>query len=224
MHACFFLCFESTSSDERDRGHPRMRSFTHFTCFKIVMNFKNTRGPAQDADDRTKTYWADSESALSAIRGFTSLLTRILFFGPEPIAFRRVYGLRSWGLLADQRGIEPPPAICQRHKSVAIPTEPRGHLSHPNSFAIFTQSYLSYYTALSFLATRYFFRAVVPGWLALCDLGDPGWGDLWFPHSAVLLRLHNGMAMWCLFFRSSSLSFLCPNNIRDDTMLSSLNR
>ena len=25
-------------------------------------------------------------------------------------------------------------------------------------------------------------------WLALCDLGDPGWGDSWFPHSAVLLH------------------------------------
>ena len=37
-------------------------------------------------------------------------------------------GLRSWVLLADQRGIEPPPAICQRHISAAIPTEPRGRL------------------------------------------------------------------------------------------------
>ena len=35
---------------------------------------------------------------------------------------------RSWLLLADQRGIEPPPAVCQRHKSAAIPTEPRGRL------------------------------------------------------------------------------------------------
>ena len=25
-------------------------------------------------------------------------------------------------------GIEPPPAVCQRYKSAAIPTEPRGHL------------------------------------------------------------------------------------------------
>ena len=35
-------------------------------------------------------------------------------------------GLRSWVLLTDQRGIEPPPAVCQRHKSDAIPTEPWG--------------------------------------------------------------------------------------------------
>ena len=40
-------------------------------------------------------------------------------------------GPRSWVLLADQRGIEPPPAVCQRHKSSAIPTEPRGRLSLP---------------------------------------------------------------------------------------------
>ena len=37
-------------------------------------------------------------------------------------------GLRSSILLADQRGIEPPPAVCQRHESAAIPTEPRGRL------------------------------------------------------------------------------------------------
>ena len=37
-------------------------------------------------------------------------------------------GLRSWVLLTDQRGIEPPPAVCQRHKSDAIPTEPWGRL------------------------------------------------------------------------------------------------
>ena len=37
-------------------------------------------------------------------------------------------GHQTWGLLADQRGIEPPPAVCPRHKSAAIPTGPRGHL------------------------------------------------------------------------------------------------
>ena len=31
--------------------------------------------------------------------------------------------------------------------------------------------------------------------LALCDLGDPGWGDPWFPHSAVLLHSLDGMAL-----------------------------
>ena len=38
----------------------------------------------------------------------------------------------------------------------------------------------------------------VAGPLALCDLGDPGWGDPWFPHSAVLLHSHDGMATWLL--------------------------
>ena len=27
----------------------------------------------------------------------------------------------------------------------------------------------------------------MPARLALCDLGAPGWGEHWFPHSAVLL-------------------------------------
>ena len=42
-------------------------------------------------------------------------------------------GHLTWGLLADQRGIEPPPAVCPRHKSAAIPTGPRGHL-HAGTF------------------------------------------------------------------------------------------
>ena len=36
--------------------------------------------------------------------------------------------LRSWVLVADQQKIEPPPAVCQRHKSAAIRTAPRGRL------------------------------------------------------------------------------------------------
>ena len=27
----------------------------------------------------------------------------------------------------------------------------------------------------------------MPEWLALCDLGAPGWGEPWFPQKAVLL-------------------------------------
>ena len=53
------------------------------------------------------------------------VLPQDCFFWSAPFAFRRV---TTWGLLADQRGIEPPPAVCQRYKSAAIPTEPRGHL------------------------------------------------------------------------------------------------
>ena len=35
------------------------------------------------------------------------------FFWPAPFAFRRV---TTWSLLADQRGIEPPPAVCPRRQ------------------------------------------------------------------------------------------------------------
>ena len=33
----------------------------------------------------------------------------------------------------------------------------------------------------------------MPERLALCDLGAPGWGEPWFPHSAVLLY----SLLWC---------------------------
>ena len=35
----------------------------------------------------------------------------------------------------------------------------------------------------------------MPGWLAPCDLGDPGWGDPWFPHGAFVASLPSGMAL-----------------------------
>ena len=35
------------------------------------------------------------------------------FFLPAPVAFRRV---TTWGLPVDQRGIEPPPAVCPRRQ------------------------------------------------------------------------------------------------------------
>ena len=40
----------------------------------------------------------------------------------------------------------------------------------------------------------------MPEWLALCDLGAPGWGEPWFPHSAVLLFLTSlvwRFYLWC---------------------------
>ena len=47
-------------------------------------------------------------------------------------------GLRSCVLLADQRGIEPPPAACQRHKSAAVPIAPRGRLLACLDASLFT--------------------------------------------------------------------------------------
>ena len=40
----------------------------------------------------------------------------------------------------------------------------------------------------------------MPARLALCDLGAPGWGESWFPHSAVLLYSHLGVAFLCFRF------------------------
>ena len=44
----------------------------------------------------------------------------------------------------------------------------------------------------------------MPCWLAPCDLGDPGWGDPWFPHGAFVasLTFWYGLVMFlfsCLF-------------------------
>ena len=39
----------------------------------------------------------------------------------------------------------------------------------------------------------------MPAWLALCDLGAPGWGEPWFPHSAVLLSLTSLVWRFCLW-------------------------
>ena len=45
-----------------------------------------------------------------------SPLGSAIFFLSEPVAFRRVYGLESY---SRTRGIEPPPEVCQHHKSDA---------------------------------------------------------------------------------------------------------
>ena len=38
----------------------------------------------------------------------------------------------------------------------------------------------------------------MPVWPALCDLGAPGWGEPWFPHSAVLLFSHVSRMAICV--------------------------
>ena len=37
----------------------------------------------------------------------------------------------------------------------------------------------------------------MPARLALCDLGAPGWGEPWFPHSAVFALLTPGYGDFC---------------------------
>ena len=44
---------------------------------------------------------------------WSSATAPTFFFWPAPVAFRRV---TTWSLLADQRGIEPPPAVCPRRQ------------------------------------------------------------------------------------------------------------
>ena len=51
----------------------------------------------------------------------------------------------------------------------------------------------------------------MPVRLALCDLGAPGWGEPWFPHSAVLLYSQPGMAMLVMFLWSFVWFTAIPN-------------
>ena len=54
--------------------------------------------------------------------------------------------------------------------------------------------HLRCYAALSLLVSKCLFVSSYALLAALCDLGDPGWGDPRFPHSAVLLRSHQGLS------------------------------
>ena len=83
-------------------------------------------------------------------------------------------------------------------------------ISHISS--CFTVRFTFLFTAL--VATR-LCRCFASKWLyvscyaltaAPCDLGDPGWGDPWFPHGGFLLCSPWGMALW---FRCSSVCFCC---------------
>ena len=41
----------------------------------------------------------------------------------------------------------------------------------------------------------------------LFDLGDPGWGDPWFSHGALLLLSPTNLAHWCAFWFSCASCF-----------------
>ena len=62
----------------------------------------------------------------------------------------------------------------------------------------------------------------MPERLALCDLGAPGWGQPWFPHSAVLLYSLLWCGDVCDVGLVSLFSVSPPYPIWVDTMLSSL--
>ena len=57
-------------------------------------------------------------------------------------------------------------------------------------------------------------------WLALWDLGGPGWGDPW-PQCAVLFCLDNGMTMWCLCFFVLSVLFTAYQHQRQYNAITS---
>ena len=54
---------------------------------------------------------------------------------------------------------------------------------------------------------------------APCDLGDPGWGDPWFPHDAFVASLTSWYGLVFLLFVSSVFAAI---PCQDDTMLSPL--
>ena len=84
---------------------------------------------------------------------------------------------------------------------------PQVSTSHPRSFSSpfsLLSHRFSCYTALSLLARSVLWLwVVVPWWLALCDLGDPGWGSLVSAYVASLSRRYGNVMflfLYALFF------------------------
>ena len=83
------------------------------------------------------------------------------------------------------------------------------HSSSPHTCFTLLSHHFRCYAALSLLAAKCVSWAVMPWRLALCDLGDPGWGDPRFLHSVVLLCSHEGMVWWWWWFSWAFLAHLC---------------
>ena len=63
----------------------------------------------------------------------------------------------------------------------------------------------------------------MPEWLALCDLGAPGGGEPWFPHSAVLVFPHKSLdGEFCVVFEFVCFFFGRHLNPFDDAKALSL--
>ena len=94
------------------------------------------------------------------------------FLSPLPFGGSTVF------LLADQRGIEPPPAVCQRHKSAAIPTAPRGRRKKNRS------AFASPTERQDPGEHRCWFKVSSPAYImpifACCRLSQHGWVRCWF--------------------------------------------
>ena len=139
-------------------------------------------------------------------------VSRVLpFFLPEPVAFRRVYGLEAYSRTSRESNHHRQSVSAV--KNDALPTEPRGHLSRVLPFGA-SASVHHFLRVSAFLHLRsvftprftmsYYFPfatwqchcwpldqvqvsvRMLPVRLALCDLEAPGWREPWFPHCAFV--------------------------------------
>ena len=60
------------------------------------------------------------------------------------------------------------------------------------------------------------------GMAARCDLWDPGWGDPWFPHRAVLLPTPSGMACFVFCFGYGHTSMTHKMSLRSLQVLTEI--
>ena len=71
--------------------------------------------------------WQCFHPSIWKITGRQPVVPICFFFGRRQLAFASGHHFEAYS--RTRRGIEPPPAVCQRHKSAAIPTGPQGHLA-----------------------------------------------------------------------------------------------
>ena len=93
------------------------------TSFQWLENWPFCTG--RGSKSRTRNWWRRVEMHFPRPNLYTACDSSSPLHSWHSELWSRCQLERSWVLLADQRRIEPP-AICQRHKSAAIPTAPRG--------------------------------------------------------------------------------------------------
>ena len=83
--------------------------FLHWNCFNIIRHqgivMRHTLAPPFSDAQQLSRLWD-----VLGIRWDVDPIFSFFFARARCLSA----GLRSWGLLADQQGIEPPPAVCQR--------------------------------------------------------------------------------------------------------------
>ena len=103
---------------------PKMRLLQFLPKLAQLTNSNTFASPTEWRIPEKVAGWRSQKSMVANLCQSTMLFGVVFFVRARCLSA----DLRSWVLLADQRGIEPPPAVCQRHKSAAIPTAPRGRL------------------------------------------------------------------------------------------------